>query len=131
MINPSEFNDLVKKYSETLRKRYALAFKPSADKQPIFCATLENDQIGIRMLYGPPEFHVELGLTNKSDGKRYSLGDLAQLSSVSNWLKAFTPNSNLSSVEAEIDWLCQFLEAFGDKLFLKDKVLLDELNIKK
>jgi len=130
MVKAAQFNKLAKKRSSDLCRKYNLKFQPSDDSNPLLRIILENNYIQLRFLYGPPEFHVELAFTDKSSKhkKEYSLGDLANIPRIMTWLKGYVADKRLSDFEAEIDWLCQLLEEFGDELILEPKCLLQGLN---
>ncbi len=130
MFNAEQFNILSKKRSSGLCKKYNLQFLPTDDSDPVLCVILENNHIQLRFLYGPPEFHIELALTDKSSNEndKYSLLDLAKVPRIMNWLKEYVADNQSTKPEAEVNWLCSLLEEFGDELLCETKPLLQELD---
>ena len=62
----------------------------------------------VEILYGPPEFHVELFITSSKEKRRWELRDLMSIGTVRAWLVNYSQRSipqGKSPLECEVEWI--------------------------
>jgi len=70
----------------------------------------------IELLWGPPEFQVELFITVVASAKRYGLRNMIPIPGVREWMLANKPSQEGDNLKVEFDWIQKFIsEAIRDK----------------
>jgi hypothetical protein len=106
--------------------RWGLAKPSVCSDYPIeSAARLTKGVLEIDFLYGPPEFHVEFALRDKTASNQHAvgLGDLFGDTSIRQWCEAHSPRASITIVDnrrtitEQVNWYCHLLEETCGPLF--------------
>ena len=104
-----EFERLISIYHQQHQNDLKLA-NPSFGcyNSAISKATMSGSGGFVEILYGPPDFHVELFITSSKEKRRWELRDLMSIGTVRAWLVNYSQQSipqGKSHLEREVEWI--------------------------
>lgn len=130
-MSDKDFIQIVTKATVPFCQRFGLLITSTDGSDPIQRIQFENNNIAIRLLYGPPEFHVELSIGNKTaqPTNRLSLGELYTHASVREWMQENMPKgSEGERIPIEVAWYFHFLTQFSTCIFKENRDFIKQKN---